>query len=269
MIRAIAACLLVALAPPRAAQPIPRSPGRLAEALAQTTLSLRDEVDRWRTAGGRGRAPAAVELTALYQQRIYRLLARDERLAAAVLPRLPRDLRSEARADVAAGRDLLRLAPPPTTRHYRVGPPLPAATLRRFYREAERRFGVRWDVLAAVNFVESRFGRVRSSSVAGAPGPMQFLPATWRRYGLGGDVNDPRDAILGAANYLRANGAPRDYRRALYAYNHSRLYVDAILRYAGRIRSDHRAYFEYYAWQVFVRTPTGDRRLTGPGLARG
>ena len=120
-------------------------------------------------------------------------------------------------------------------------------------------------MLAAINFVESRFGRVRSSSVAGAQGPMQFLPATWRRYGLGGDVHDPHDAILGAANYLRANGAPGDYDSALYAYNHSRLYVDAILRYAGRIRHDRRAYYEYYAWQVFVRTPTGERRLTGPG----
>src|SRR5881628_1181004 len=136
MIRAIAACLLVVLAPPRPAQPIPRNPERLAQALSQTTLSLHADVDRWRAAGGRGHAPEAVELTALYQQRIYRLLARDERLAAAVLPRLPRDLRPEARADVAAGRDLFRLAPPPATRHYRVGPPLPAATLRRYYRDA-------------------------------------------------------------------------------------------------------------------------------------
>jgi hypothetical protein len=58
---------------------------------------------------------------------------------------------------------------------------------------------------------------------------MQFLPATWRAYGLGGDVHDPHDAILGAANLLRASGAPTDNRRALFAYNHSTLYVDAVL----------------------------------------
>jgi membrane-bound lytic murein transglycosylase B len=94
---------------------------------------------------------------------------------------------------------------------------------------------------------------------------MQFLPATWRAYGLGGDVADPRDAILGAANYLRASGAPRDYRAALYAYNPSSAYVDAILRYARRIERDPRAFYAVYSWQVFVRTPAGDRRLTGPG----
>jgi membrane-bound lytic murein transglycosylase B len=94
---------------------------------------------------------------------------------------------------------------------------------------------------------------------------MQFLPATWRAYGLGRDVDDPHDAILGAANYLRASGAPRDYRRALYAYNRSRLYVDAVLRYAGQMRRDDRFYFAYYSWQVFIRTPSGPRRITGPG----
>ena len=61
---------------------------------------------------------------------------------------------------------------------------------------------------------------------------MQFLPATWRAYGLGGDVHDPHDAILGAANYLHASGAPGNLRRALYAYNRSTLYVDAVLAYA-------------------------------------
>src|SRR5438105_4405934 len=90
--------------------------------------------------------------------------------------------------------------------------------------DAGRRFGVAWNVLAAVNFVESAFGKLRNSSTAGAQGPMQFLPSTWRRYGLGGDVHDPHDAILGAANYLRAAGAPGRYRRALYAYHPSQAY---------------------------------------------
>jgi membrane-bound lytic murein transglycosylase B len=93
---------------------------------------------------------------------------------------------------------------------------------------------------------------------------MQFLPATWRRYGMGGDVDDPRDAILGAANYLHAAGAPGSYRRALFAYNHSTAYVAAVVRLAERMRSDERSFYSFYAWQVFAHTPTGVRRLTGP-----
>jgi membrane-bound lytic murein transglycosylase B len=95
---------------------------------------------------------------------------------------------------------------------------------------------------------------------------MQFMPATWRRYGLGGNVHDPHDAIVGAANYLRASGAPRDLRRALHAYNPSAVYVDAVLRYARRIGSARAMFYALYNWQVFVKTPEGDRRVTGPGL---
>jgi membrane-bound lytic murein transglycosylase B len=95
---------------------------------------------------------------------------------------------------------------------------------------------------------------------------MQFLPATWRRYGLGGNVHDPHDAILGAANYLKASGARRDLRRALRAYNPSGAYVDAVLRYARRLQAERTTFYALYSWQVFVKTPQGDRRVTGPGL---
>ena len=253
-------------APPAPAQAIPREPARLAETLATTTFELRRAIVRWRTRGNpsRGGPPRDVTLYALYQQRIYRLLARDDRLARATAARLPAWLVPEARDIVAARRTLSRLTPP-TRRRLRVGPALPAGVLLRHYREAQRRFGVKWQMLAAVNFVESAFGRVRSTSSAGAQGPMQFLPATWRAYGLGGNVHDPHDAILGAANYLRANGAPRRAWQALYRYNPSPLYVEAILRYMRRMTRDPNAYFAYYSWQVFQRTPTGDRRLTGPG----
>jgi membrane-bound lytic murein transglycosylase B len=130
------------------------------------------------------------------------------------------------------------------------------------YRRATRRFGVGWPVLAAVNFVESAFGRLRNRSISGARGPMQFMPATWAAYGMGGDIHDPRDAILGAANYLHASGAPADEERALFAYNPSSAYVNAIRRYIRRIRADPRAFYAYYAWAVYI----GDERRTGPGL---
>jgi membrane-bound lytic murein transglycosylase B len=111
-----------------------------------------------------------------------------------------------------------------------------------------------------VNFVESAFGKVKNTSGAGAHGPMQFEPATWRAYGLGGDVNDPHDAILGAANYLAANGGAKRERDALWHYNPSRLYVDAVERYANNMARRRDAFYEYYAWQVYV----GGRRVTGP-----
>ena len=82
---------------------------------------------------------------------------------------------------------------------------------------------------------------------------------------MGGDIDDPRDAILAAANYLRRSGAPRDLDGALFAYNRSTPYVRAIRRFACRMRADDRTFLTYYAWQVFVRTPAGTRRLTGPG----
>jgi len=192
------------------------------------------------------------------RQAILRLVGRHPALAAAVVRLAPSE-----RDDVQARLDLQRLAAqsPPLRARIRVGRPAPAARLLGWYREAQARFGVRWQLLAAINFVESAFGKVRNTSTAGAQGPMQFLPATWRAYGLGGNVHDPHDAILGAANYLRANGAAHDERDALFQYNHSRLYVDAVLHYAHRIARVPTAFAEYYAWDVYIRTAHGSRRV--------
>jgi hypothetical protein len=249
--------------------PTPRGAERLARALAGTTERLRSAIDAWIARGDTGRwpPPRDVVLLALHQQRIYRELGAHPRLLRRVLPLLPGWLRSEARANAGAHAALLSLLPDriTSTPHLRTRPPLPADVLLGYYREAERRFGVDWEVLAAVNMVESRFGRVRSASSAGARGPMQFIPSTWRAYGLGGDVHDDRDAILGAANYLAASGAPEDYRRALYAYNHAWAYVRAVLLYARQMMRDPRDFYAYYNWQVYVATPTGSERLTGPG----
>jgi soluble lytic murein transglycosylase-like protein len=208
-----------------------------------------------------------VTLLALDQQRIYRLMRANPKLAEAVLAGLSPHLRPSARDNYAAGRSLLRLTPRNPPRHVPVRPGSAVAPgrLLAWYRTAERRFGVsRW-ILASINLIESDFGRLRNASYAGAQGPMQFLPATWSAYGLGGDIHDPHDAILGAANYLHASGAPADYRRALLSYNNSPLYVDAVSRYARQMRRSPRRYYAYWSWQVFVHTPHGDKRLTGPG----
>jgi membrane-bound lytic murein transglycosylase B len=246
--------------------PIPREPAVLAAQLTETQHALDGAIDRWRDEGDLGAYPPPDEVTlsALRQQRIHLLLTARPRLAKRVVPLLPGRVAAHLRATFRARRGLARITPP-TPGRYRTGPPEPAARLLRYYRAAQRRFGVQWPVLAAANFVESAFGRMRNSSAAGAQGPMQFIPSTWEAYGMGGDVNDPRDAIMGAANYLHASGAPGDVPAALYAYNPSSLYVRAVLAYAGRIRRDARAFLSYYAWQVFVRKPGGGtRRITGP-----
>ena len=260
---ALAVWTVVATGPSPAA-PIPREPKRLADALASTTQELRTAIASWQPKSTQ--PPQAVLLHALYQQRIYRLLARDTRLARATLPRLAPALRRTSMDFLVAHRELYRLTPPLGTPTIEVGRAPPAATLLRYYREGERRFRVPWAVLAAVNFVESKFGKLRNTSAAGAQGPMQFMPATWRAYGLGGDVHNPHDAVLGAANYLRASGAPTNLRRALHAYNPSPAYVDAVLRYARQLSGDRVTFYELYNWQVFVKTAHGDRRVTGPGL---
>jgi len=243
---------------------LPRSDRALAGDLQRTTADLYAAIDRWREEGdpSSGGPPEDVALLALHQQRLYRLIGDRPALYRRVLAALPAGLRAEARDNVMARRELGRIksvkrGPPP---RIAIGPAAPADELLGHYRRATRRFDVGWPVLAAVNFVESAFGRLRNRSISGARGPMQFMPPTWAAYGLGGDIHDPRDAILGAANYLHASGAPGDEARALLAYNPSSAYVNAIRRYIRRIRADRRAFYAYYAWQVYA----GGRRLTDP-----
>ena len=110
------------------------------------------------------------------------------------------------------------------------------------YTDAGRRFGLDWPVLAAVGRVEGDHGRLTAACTpneAGAIGPMQFLPASFSQAAewadlADADICDPVDAIPAAAAYLRHFGAPDDWRRALYAYNHSAAYVDLVLAWAAR-----------------------------------
>ena len=252
------ALTLALLVLPAPNAPIPTAPRPLAAVLRQTERSLNAAIDRWDTSAP---PPRPVTLLALYEQRIFRTLGSNRPLARAVVKLDP-----AAAGDLAARADLASLtaSSPPLGAAPRVGPAPPASRLRAWYGEAQARFGVRWQLLAAINFVESAFGKVRNTSTAGAQGPMQFEPATWRAYGLGGNVHNPRDAILGAANFLAANHGATDERSALYRYNHSRLYVDAVARYASRMTHDPHAFFRYYSWSVYIHTRSGYRRVTGP-----
>ena len=243
----------------------------LAERLTRTTRSLLDAIDEWRSSGGTGvwPPPRPVVLLALDEQRMYQVLARmGDRRRGATLRRLAPGIRAAARDATFAAKRLadgfsgVVTDEPP---QMRTRAPLPAETLRAFYERASRRFDVPWTLLAAVHFMETKYGRVVSPSWAGAQGPMQFLPSTWEAFGLGGDIHDTRDAILGAANYLSATGSPADDRAALWAYNPVDYYGDAVLAYDRLMRRDVRAYYALYNWQVFVRARSGLVQLTGPG----
>jgi membrane-bound lytic murein transglycosylase B len=140
--------------------------------------------------------------------------------------------------------------------HWRIVHPAPVADLMSYYHEAEQAHGVPWTYLAAINFVETNFGRIVGDSSTGAQGPMQFEPPTWAEYGQG-DVHDPHDAILAAARYLKAAGAPRDMATAVYAYNPDDRYVTTVSSFAGVLQADPRAYLGYYEWQVVIATSKG------------
>ena len=103
------------------------------------------------------------------------------------------------------------------------------------YQAAGIQYGIRWEVLAAINEIETDYGRNLNISSAGALGWMQFMPATWDAYGVDAngdgqkDPFNPVDAIFAAARYLRAAGADQDLYRAIFAYNHADWYVESVL----------------------------------------
>jgi murein DD-endopeptidase MepM/ murein hydrolase activator NlpD len=114
----------------------------------------------------------------------------------------------------------------PETRSY--------AQLLDLWQRSGAAYGVPWQVLAAINKIESNFGRNMGPSSAGAIGWMQFMPSTWERWGVDADGDalanpwSPEDAIAAAARYLAASGGQADISRAIFSYNHAQWYVDEV-----------------------------------------
>ena len=112
------------------------------------------------------------------------------------------------------------------------------------WRRAGEGYGVPWQVLAAINKIESNFGQNMGPSSAGALGWMQFIPSSWMRWGMDGDGNgiadpwNPEDGVYSAARYLAAAGAHDDLERSIFAYNHAQWYVDDVLELAATFGDD-------------------------------
>ncbi len=231
-------------------------PATAKEAALQIVEAERAILDR--------RTSSADLATAAHSQQLaYRELADRPAWDERVLATLPGALRWVVRANVGARREFRSMHPPrprdlaTELPAWRIVAPPPAAELRAAYRAAERRYGVDWEYLAAINLVETAFGRIRGTSVAGAQGPMQFIPATWARYGNGGDINDPRDAILAAARLLRDHGFAEDPAGSLYHYNNSSAYVRGVTLYAMVMQRRPRAFLGYHQWPVYYLTRHG------------
>jgi murein DD-endopeptidase MepM/ murein hydrolase activator NlpD len=116
--------------------------------------------------------------------------------------------------------------------------------LLRLWQDAGDAYGVPWQVLAAINKIESNFGGNMGPSSAGAVGWMQFMPSTWMRWGMDADGDglsdpwNPDDAVYAAARYLAAAGAHDDIERAVFAYNHAQWYVDEVMNTAALFGED-------------------------------
>ena len=232
---------------------VPTDPAQLAALLVEVEQALRSP------------QTAAADLPELghQQQVIYRVLSHQVARSQQVRRFLPATWLSIYDRHLVARRAFLAMhragSRPAVLPAWRIIPPEPAEALIGYYKKAAASTGVPWEVLAAVNLVESGMGRIDGVSVAHAQGPMQFLPTTWSEPGIGkGNIRDPHDAIQAAARYLVRRGGLKDIRKGLWGYNNSNNYGIAVLTYASLIKEDPRAYVGLYNWDIHFSSAAGD-----------
>ena len=235
----------------RAQPPLATDPAVLASDLSADEQALRDPSS----------SEAVLAAAAHRQQLAYRALGRHPEWDATVRPAISPSLVDTYDRNVDARRQLTALSggdAKDTLPAWRIDAPAPADALLGYYHEAEAATGVGWNYLAAINLVETGFGRIAGVSTAGAEGPMQFLPSTFASYGDGGDVHSLHDSIMAAGRFLAANGFANDHDHAIFGYNHSGHYVGAVDDYAAVIASDPAAFASCYRWDIYYSTTAGD-----------
>ncbi|MGB1225871.1 MAG: transglycosylase SLT domain-containing protein [Mycobacterium sp.] len=236
---------------PEPAQPrLASDPAQLADDLIADEQALRDPS-----------SPEAVKAAAARRQQVaYRAIGQHPEWDPVTRPRIPPSLLDNYDRNVNARRQLAAMHThgQPTLPAWRINPPTPTGELLGYYRLAESATGVGWNYLAAINMIETAFGRIAGVSTAGAQGPMQFMPATFAAWGEGGDILSPHDSIMAAGRYLAANRFAGDPDYALYRYNNSNRYVQAVHDYAAVIAADPTAFDAYHRWDVYYRTTAGD-----------
>ena len=194
------------------------------------------------------------------QQMLYRYLGRHPEVHPTLWEIVPASLAPSIELQLAGRAAIAGISsgdPPVNVPAWEIIEPLPADELLTLYKEAGANTGIDWTFLAAINLLETGFGRIDGLSTAGAQGPMQFLPTTWEEVS-DGDITDPYDAIPAAARYLVRRGGPEDMQRALWGYNNSDHYVAAVSAYAELFGADIASFHAAHAWEIHYSAAVGD-----------
>ncbi len=234
---------------PPSATASPSGPADLAGGLVADEQALRDPSS----------SQDVLQAAAHRQQSAYRALGWHPEWIPTTRSHIPAALLGVYDRNVDARLQLIALSTPKDTLPaWRVVAPAPAGELLGYYRAAQAATGVDWTYLAAINLIETGFGRIVGASEADAQGPMQFLPSTFAVYGDGGDIRSARDSIMAAGRLLAAQGFADNHDRAVFGYNHSNHYVRAVEDYAAVLAGDPAAFAGYYRWDTYYRTTSGD-----------